>query len=58
MRETSVLGIKWPQWHALVFEGEAKTDMRYVCPKDVRKMPVQQARSTVTSGQQSTSTKN
>ena len=45
MCETRDLGIKWPHWHALIFEGEARIDMRYVCPKDVKKMLVQQAGS-------------
>ena len=45
MCETRDLGIKWPQWHTLTSEGEARIDMRYVCPKDVKKMLVQQARS-------------
>ena len=41
------------------FEGEARTDMRYVCPIDVKKMLLQQARQpTGRNGQQSTSTKN
>ena len=31
MRETRVLGIKWPQWHILIFEGQEKVDMRK-CP--------------------------
>ena len=35
------LGIKWPYWHTLIFSN----DMRFVCPKDVRKMLVQRARS-------------
>ena len=26
-------GIKWPQWHSLVFEGQVRVDMRHVCPK-------------------------
>ena len=37
MCETRDLGIKWPQC--------VRVDMRYVCPKDVKKMLVQQARS-------------
>ena len=44
MCETRDLGIKWPHWHALIFfAGEVRIDMRYVCPKDVKKMLVQQA---------------
>ena len=38
MCETSNLGIKWSQWHTLMFEGQVRVDMRYVCPKDVKKM--------------------
>ena len=37
MCETRDLGIKWPNWHTLVFRSEIKIDMRYVCPKDVKK---------------------
>ena len=36
---------KWPYWHTLVFSDETKNDMRYVCPRDVKKMLVQGARS-------------
>ena len=35
----------WPQRHTSIFDGEARIDMSYVCPKDVKKMLVQQARS-------------
>ena len=45
MCETRDLGIKWPQWHALGFEGQVAVDMRYVCPKDVKKMLMKQAGS-------------
>ena len=45
MRETRDLGIRWPQWHTLMFEDEERIDVRCVCPKDVKKMLVQQARS-------------
>ena len=45
MCETRDLGIKWPHWHTLVFSSEMTIDMRYVYPKDVKKMLVQQARS-------------
>ena len=45
MRETRDLGIKWPQWHTLMFSGDIKIDKRSVCPKDVKKMLVQRARS-------------
>ena len=34
-RETRDLGIKWPQWHTLIFELQVRVDMRDVCPKDV-----------------------
>ena len=43
MCETRDLGIKWPHWHTLIFKGDRKIDMRYVCPKDVKKMLLQQA---------------
>ena len=45
MCETRDLGIKWPHWHTLIFEGDRRIDMRSVCPKDVKKMLLQQARS-------------
>ena len=45
MWETRDLGTRWPQWQTLIFEGEARIDMRCACPKDVKKMLVQQARS-------------
>ena len=47
MCETRDLGMKWPQWHTLIFSNDTKIDMRcvYVCPKDVQKMLVQRARS-------------
>ena len=45
MCETRDLGIKWPCWHTLVFSNEMTIDMRYVCPKDVRKKMVQRVRS-------------
>ena len=44
--ETRDLGIKWPQWRTLIFDGQVRVDMRYVCPKDVKKMLEGQARST------------
>ena len=46
MCETSNLAIKWPQWHTLIFEVQVRVDMRCVCPKDVKKMLLGQARST------------
>ena len=45
MCETSDLGVRWPQWHTLIFSDETKIDMRYVCPKDDKKMLVQKVRS-------------
>ena len=42
MCETCDLGIKWPHWHTLIFEGYVRIDMKHVCPKDVQKMLVQQ----------------
>ena len=45
MCETRDLGVKWPHWHTLIFEGDRRIDMRYVCPKDVKKMLLQQARA-------------
>ena len=44
MCETRDLGIKWPQWHTLMFEGQETVDMRVVCPQDVKKMLLRQAR--------------
>ena len=43
MCETKDLGIKWPHWHTLIFDGEVRIDMRNVCPEDVKKMLVQRA---------------
>ena len=37
--------ISRPHWHTLIFEGEVRIDMRYVCPKDVKKMLLQRART-------------
>ena len=34
-----------PHWHSLILEGEVRIVMRYVCPKDVKKMLLQQART-------------
>ena len=45
MCEIRDLGRKWPYWHTLFFSSEITIDMRIVCPKDVRKMLVQRARS-------------
>ena len=43
--ETRDLGVKWPYWRSLIFGNDIKIDMRFVCPKDVKKMLVQTARS-------------
>ena len=45
MYETRDLGIKWPCWHTLVFSCETTIEVRCVCPKDVKRMLVQRARS-------------
>ena len=45
MCETRDLGFKWSYWHTLVFSDEKTIDVRYVCPKDVKKMLLQRARS-------------
>ena len=45
MCETRDLRIKWPRWHTLIFSNDTKIDMRFLCPKDVKKMLVQRARS-------------
>ena len=45
MCETLDLGIKWSYYHTLVFSVEITIDVRYVCPKDVKKMLLQRARS-------------
>ena len=55
MCETRDLGIKWPHWHTLIFKGDRKIDMKYVCPEDVKKMLLQHFGR---SGQQSMSMKN
>ena len=58
MCETHDLGIKLPHWHTLIFSNDTKIDMRFVCPKDVKKMLVQRARSVYSrNGQPSTSMK-
>ena len=52
------LGIKWTLWHTLTFEGDRSIDMTYVCPKDMKKMLLQQARNFIgRSGQLSKSRK-
>ena len=45
MCQTRDLGIMWPHWHTLTFDDNVRIDMRYVCPRDVKKMLMQQARS-------------
>ena len=45
MCETRDLGIRWPQRHTLIFESDRRIDMRYVCPKDVKKMLTHQGRT-------------
>ena len=45
MRKNRHLGIKWSQWHTLMFEGQETVDMRAVCPQDVKKMLLRQART-------------
>ena len=44
MCETSDLGVKWPLWHTLLFEGDRSVDVRNACLKNVKKMLLQQAR--------------
>ena len=43
MCKTRDLGV---QWHTSLFDGNGKVDMRFVCPKDVSKMLLKQARTT------------
>ena len=45
MCETRDLGRKWPHRHPLIFSDETRIDLRFVCPRDVKKMLVQRARS-------------
>ena len=45
MCETRDLGIRWTHRHALTFQGDRIIDMRYVCPKDVKKVLLLQART-------------
>ena len=42
--ETRDLGIKWPQWHTLLLAGQVVVGMRVVCPQDLRKVFLRQAR--------------
>ena len=58
MCETRDLGITWPQWHTLIFEGQTRVDHRYVCRKDVEKMVFETGQLVGRSGQRSTSMKN
>ena len=44
MRETRDLDISFPQWHTLLFEAQVAVDMWVVCPQDVKKMQLKQAR--------------
>ena len=44
MCETRDLGIKWPHWRTLILEGEVRIFISYICPRDVKKMLVLQAR--------------
>ena len=32
--ESRDLGIKWPQWHTILCEGQCRVDMIFVCPQD------------------------
>ena len=43
--DTRDLGMKLLQWHTLILEGQVKVEMRYVCPKVVKKMLLKQART-------------
>ena len=45
MRGTRDLGIKWPRWHTLFFDGQVAVDMRVACPQDVKKMLLKQVDS-------------
>ena len=45
MCEARDLGIRCPQWHTLMSSDEMKINMRFVCPKDVKKMLEQRAPS-------------
>ena len=47
MCETRYLGIKWPQRHTLTFERQVRVYVRYVCPEDVKKILLGQARSAI-----------
>ena len=45
MCETRDLGVKRPHRHSLIFSEETRIDMRFVRPRNVKKMLVQSARS-------------
>ena len=45
MCENRDLGIKWPYWHTLMFEGQVAVAMRVVCPQDAKNMLLRQART-------------
>ena len=45
MCETLDLGNKWPHCNTLTFQGDRNVDLRDVCPKDVKIMLLQQART-------------
>ena len=45
MCETRDLGFKCPHWHTLIFSDDTRIDMRFVYPRDVKKILVQRARS-------------
>ena len=42
--ETRDLGNQWPLWCTLLFKEQVAVDMRVVCPQDVKKMLLKQAR--------------
>ena len=44
MCEYRAVGSKWAQWHTLHSEEQVTVDMRVVCPEDVKKMVLKQAR--------------
>ena len=44
--ETRDLGMKEPQWHSLILEGQVQVDTRHVGPKYVKEMLMKQARTT------------
>ena len=44
--ETRDFGHQMATMHTLIFEGQVAVDMRYVCPKDAKKMLLKRARST------------